>query len=156
MQLSASIEDYLKAVLTLSSQGGSVRITDLARHLSVKPPSAVAAVRQLTRAGLVHHERYGHVELTDQGLKIAREVHNRHQMLVTFLSVLLGLDQGTAEVDACRIEHDLSPQAMGRIMKFLQFLEACPAPEPLCLAAFCHYVATGSLPDSCPQGCWGN
>jgi DtxR family Mn-dependent transcriptional regulator len=155
-QLSPSREDYLSVVLILSSQGALVRITDLASYLSVNPPSAVAAVRRLAQAGLVHHERYGHVELTDPGLKIAKEVHNRHQVLVAFLSAFLGLDQQTAEVDACRIEHDLSPQAIGRIMKFLQFLETCPAPEPLCLAAFCHYAATSSLPDSCSRRCQGD
>lgn len=156
MKLSPSREDYLKAVLTLSSQGEFVRIKDLAHYLSVKPPSAVAAIKQLARAGLVCHEPYGQVELTDQGLKIARELHNRYKTLVAFLSGILGLDKRTAERDACHIEHNLSPQTMGRIASFLQFLNACPTHEPRCLIAFDHYAVTNSLPDSCSQGCRQN
>jgi len=151
MKLSPSKEDYLKAVLILGSKGKFVRITDLANHLAVKPPSAVAAIKQLAREGFVYHEPYGHIELTDQGFKIAKVIHSRHKALVEFLSRFLGLDKKAAERDACRVEHNLSPQAMKRIVKFLQFLEACPAHKPRCLAAYCHYAATNSLPDSCPR-----
>ncbi|HDH09670.1 MAG TPA: metal-dependent transcriptional regulator [Chloroflexi bacterium] len=151
MKLSPSKEDYLKAIFVLGLKGRPVRVKDLAHYLAVKPPSAVAAIKRLDREGLVRHEPYGDIELTDRGLEIAREIHSRHKVLVTFLSCLLGLDEKTAEDDACRIEHNLSPQSMGRIIKFLRFLEACPASNPRCLTAFRHYAATNSLPDSCPQ-----
>jgi DtxR family Mn-dependent transcriptional regulator len=151
MQLSPSREDYLKAVIILSSQEEFVRIKDLADYLSVKPPSAVAAIKELTQAGLVHHEPYGSVELTAQGLEIAKEIQSRHKVLVEFLSRFLGLDKEAAEGNACRVEHSLDPQALGQIVKFLQFLEACPANAPRCLAAFRHYAATNTLPDSCPR-----
>ena len=151
MKLSPSKEDYLKAIFVLGLKGRPVRVKDLAHYLAVKPPSAVAAIKRLDREGLVRHEPYGDIELTDRGLEIAREIHSRHKVLVTFLSCLLGLDEKTAEDDACRIEHNLSPQAMGRIIKFLRFLEACPASNPRCLTAFRHYATTNSLPDSCPQ-----
>jgi len=151
MELSPSKEDYLKAIFVLGSGGKSVRIKDLANYLAVKPPSAVAAIKKLARKGLVHHEPYGHIELTDQGLKIAKEIHSRYKAVVEFLSYLLSLDEKTAERDACRIEHSLSTQAIDQIIKFLQFLKACPASNPRCLAAFRHYATTNSLPDSCPQ-----
>lgn len=149
MELSPSKEDYLKAIFVLGLRGHPVRIKDLADYLAVKPPSAVAAIKKLGREGLVHHEPYGRIELTDQGLKIAKEIHSRYKAVVEFLSYLLGLDRKTAERDACHIEHALSTQAMDRILRFLQFLEACPAHEPRCLAAFHHYAVTESLPDFC-------
>jgi DtxR family Mn-dependent transcriptional regulator len=150
-QLSPSQEDYLKAVFTISSQEELVRIKDLAHHLDVKPPSAVTAIKQLARAGLVHHEPYGCIEFTAQGLEIAKEIQSRHKVLVEFLSRFLGLDKEAAEGNACRVEHSLDPQALSQIVKFLQFLEACPANSPRCLAAFRHYAATNTLPDSCPR-----
>ena len=151
MELSPSKEDYLKAIFVLGLRGQPVRIKDLANYLAVKPPSVVAAIKKLAREGLVHHEPYGRIELTDQGLKIAKEIHSRYRAVVEFLSYLLGLDEKTAERDACRIEHSLSTQAIDQIIKFLQFLKACPASNPRCLTAFRHYAATNSLPDSCPQ-----
>lgn len=153
MQLSASGEDYLRAALVLSSRDVFVRITDLADYLSVKPPSAVSAVKKLAREGLVCHEPYGRVELTGQGRQIAEELHRRHGILVDFLTRFLGLDERMAEEDACHLEHTLGAETLSRIVKFLQFLEACPAGQPRCLKAFAHYMATDSLPTSCPQEC---
>ncbi|MBC7250899.1 MAG: metal-dependent transcriptional regulator [Anaerolineae bacterium] len=153
MQLSASGEDYLRAALVLSSRDGFVRITDLADYLSVKPPSAVSAVKKLAREGLVCHEPYGRVELTGQGRQVAEELHRRHETLVAFLTRFLGLDERTAEEDACHMEHTLSVETLSRIVKFLRFLEACPAGQPRCLKALVHYMATDSLPTSCPQEC---
>jgi len=149
MKLSPSKEDYLKAIFILSSKGKLVRNKDLANYLAVKPPSAAIAIKQLAQEGLVRHKPYGHIELTNRGLKIAREIYNRHKTLVAFLSNLLGLERKTAERDACHIEHALSTQAMDRIVRFLQFLEACPAHEPRCLAAFHYYAVAESLPDFC-------
>ncbi|RLC79603.1 MAG: metal-dependent transcriptional regulator [Chloroflexi bacterium] len=149
MRLTPSKEDYLKAIFVLSQTGKSVRIRDLASHLNVKPPSVVGAVKQLMQDGLVYHEYYGHIELTEKGLEIAREIYNRHEALCEFLRYFLGLDSKAAAGEACRLEHNLSPQTMERIIKFLQFLKTCPASMPRCLAAFHHYAATNSLPDSC-------
>jgi len=151
--LSASGEDYLRAAFVLNSRDGFVRITDLADYLSVKPPSAVSAVKKLAREGLVRHEPYGRVELTAQGRQVAEELHRRHETLVDFLTRFLSLDERTAEEDACHMEHTLSSETLSRIVKFLQFLEACPAGQPRCLKAFAHYMATDSLPTSCPQEC---
>jgi DtxR family Mn-dependent transcriptional regulator len=102
---------------------------------------------------LVRHEPYGRVELTSQGRQMAEELYRRHETLITFLSRFLGLEESVAENDACHMEHVLSPEALNRIVKFLRFLEVCPADEPRCLDAFGYYMATNSLPDFCFQVC---
>ncbi len=147
--LSQSNEDYLEAVLVLGLERGVVRVKDLAAHLSVKAPSVVAAMKRLAQEGLVRHEHYGYVELTERGLQLAQEVYARHKVLFRFLHVFLGLDEETAERDACQIEHNVSPETMERIVRFLEFIEACPSQEPRWLAAFRHFVATGELPEDC-------
>ena len=148
--LSQSNEDYLEAILVIGLEQGIVRVKDLAQHLQVTAPSVVTAIKKLAGEGLVRHESYGHVELTSQGFKLAQEIHNRHKLLFRFLHSFLGLDEDTAEKDACEIEHGLSPQTIGRIIRFLEFMEACPADEePRWLLAFRHFIATGDLPQSC-------
>ena len=112
-------EDYLEAVLVLGRGGDSVRVTELARRLGVSKPSVVNALAALETRGLLRHERYGGVELTARGRRVAREVDRRHRLLRGFLEDVLGVRSRTAEQDACRLEHDLSPETVRRLVRFV-------------------------------------
>lgn len=113
-------EDYLEAVLVLGRKAGPVRVTALARRLGVSKPSVVAALSSLERKGLARHERYGGVELTAAGRKVAATVFSRHRLLCEFLEGVLGVGRETAERDACRIEHGLSPETVQRLIQFVR------------------------------------
>ena len=148
--LSQSNEDYLEAILVIGLEKERVRVRDLAQQLEVKDPSVVTAIKKLAGQGLVRHESYRHVELTPQGFKLAQEIHNRHKLLFRFLHSFLGLNEDTAENDACAMEHWLSAQTIARIIDLLEFMETCPSEEePRWLLAFRHFTATGDLPQSC-------
>jgi DtxR family Mn-dependent transcriptional regulator len=122
---SSSLEDYLEMLLVLTRESGaSVRITDLSERLGVSKPSASAAVKKLAEAGYASHERYGDVRLTPAGQKRAEEVASRHILLHRFLAVVLGVDEETAQADACRLEHDLSEETVQRLAAFVEHLVA--------------------------------
>ena len=67
---------------------------------------------------MITMDRNGYIELTSDGLKIANSVYARHNILISFLS-LLGISDKTAEADACRIEHVLSQESVNRIEEFV-------------------------------------
>jgi len=113
--LSASLEDYLEAISLLGYKGQEVRVKDIGRSLRVKNPSVVSALNVLCRNGLVSHQPYGKVQLTAEGRVQAREILKKHRALVIFLREILGLDAGTAEADACRLEHVVSPLTLQKI-----------------------------------------
>lgn len=113
-------EDYLEAVLVLERSGAPVRVTALADRLEVSKPSVVVALAGLARRGMVSHERYGGVELTSRGRRVARETDRRHQLLRRFLTDVLGVDARTAERDACRLEHGLSRATVKRLVEFVR------------------------------------
>ncbi|MEO0081860.1 MAG: metal-dependent transcriptional regulator [candidate division WOR-3 bacterium] len=119
-ELGPSGEDYLEAVLVVSRRPGPVRVTALARQLGVSKPSVVSALAGLEARGLVRHERYGGVELTVRGRRVAREVDRRHRLLCVFLTEVLGVSPRVAEQDACRLEHHLSPETVARLLSFVQ------------------------------------
>jgi len=104
-KLSPSLEDYLEAVLDL---GPPARVSSIAARLKVTKASVTQAVQRLIEKGLVESARYGRVSFTAQGLKLAREVRNRHDTLVTFFKDVLGVPDAVAERDACTLEHGLS------------------------------------------------
>ncbi len=68
---SASVQDYAKAVYALEARGGAaVSTTDLAARLGVTPGSVSGMVRKLTEVGIVEHEPYRGVRLTDEGERL--------------------------------------------------------------------------------------
>jgi len=121
--LTPSLEDYLEAMWTLSLKDKVMRVRDIAASLGVTTPSVVGAIKSLVAKNLARHERYGYVELTNQGRAKAREVEERHRFLFSLLHDLFGIDRETAYQEACKIEHHLSNESVTRIKRFVQFFE---------------------------------
>jgi len=107
--LHQSGEDYLEAILVLKEEKGSVRSIDVAQHLGFSKPSISRAVSILRASGYITMEKDGRLELTQAGDQVAREIYERHRLLTDWL-VRLGVPPGIAAEDACKIEHDISPE----------------------------------------------
>lgn len=149
---SQSEEDYLEALYMIQLENKVARVKDVAQALDVKMPSVVTAIRSLSEKGLVEQEKYGHIELTPGGLKVGRDVYDRHKLLQAFFHEVLGLDPGIAEEDACRMEHHLSPQTRERLLRIVEYTRACRDDEVRFLKRFMHFVNTGEMPEPC-AGC---
>ena len=148
--LSQSAQDYLEAMLVLGQGGSMVRISTVAARLGVRLPSVVAMLKGLAAKGLVKHERYGLVELTETGRAEARAVLARHKAIYRFLNGFLGVNEATAEIDACRIEHVLSPDTVKRLLKLVALLERDGATGKVCLYDF-RRLAGGKRTTPCDQ-----
>ncbi|MDO4983341.1 MAG: metal-dependent transcriptional regulator [Eubacteriales bacterium] len=109
MVIQKSSEDYLESMLMMKNRYGYIRSIDVAEHLGVKKPSVSYATRRLRENGYITMDRDGLITLTPSGMEIASSVLERHKTLKEFL-VRLGVDESTAETDACKIEHDISPE----------------------------------------------
>jgi DtxR family Mn-dependent transcriptional regulator len=115
--MTQSLEDYLEMVSFLSDDG-EVRVTDIAARLGVSKPSVLTALKALEEQGLLEHERYRTVHLTEKGAAQAAEIRDRHNFLTGFLRDTVGVSAETAEDDACKMEHILSEETL-RKMKLL-------------------------------------
>ena len=121
----SSLEYYLEAIIRLEEQGEPATVTALSDIVGVKKPSVDWALKKLTSAGLVAHERYGPIFLTPEGTTRAREIYRRHKLLFRFLTDILKVDPVTADDEACRMEHTLSRNSIDRLEKFLNFVLEC-------------------------------
>ncbi|MEA3305798.1 MAG: iron dependent repressor, metal binding and dimerization domain protein, partial [Candidatus Omnitrophota bacterium] len=89
-------------------------------------------------------ERYGYVELTPEGERLAESVEKKHKMLNKFLTEVLKIDPKTAAEDACKMEHSISPETSKKLTKFIEFVETCPDHDrPDWLKSFDYYFKTG-------------
>ena len=102
-----SRENYLEAILVLEKEKGQVRSIDVANYLEFSKPSVSVAVSNLKNALLLTVSPEGWLQLTDAGRALAEHVLERHRILTKVL-MQLGVDEETAQDDACRIEHVLS------------------------------------------------
>ena len=126
IELSASLEDYLKAIYLINQEKKVVRVKEVAEFLDVKTPSVVDAVSKLSEKELVIHEKYGYLMLSKKGNEAARLIYNKHEQIFKFLNEVLGIDEDTSQKDACALEHHISKLSMERIIKLMKFLESDP------------------------------
>jgi DtxR family transcriptional regulator, Mn-dependent transcriptional regulator len=109
--VSASVQDYAKALYALEARGHSaVSTNDLAARLGVTPASVSGMVRKLTEVGIVEHQPYHGVRLTDQGRRVALEVLRHHRLLELFLAQELGMSWDRVHAEAEVLEHVLSEE----------------------------------------------
>lgn len=114
MEIHESSEDYLETILILKERTGQVRSIDIATEMNYSKPSISVAMKKLRENGYIEVDQSGFITLTDSGFEIASSIYDRHKVLTNFF-ISLGVNEKTAAEDACRIEHDLSPETYEKI-----------------------------------------
>ena len=108
---SSAIEDYAKAIYALEERAaGPVSTNALAERLGVTAASASGMVRRLDEQGLVSHEPYRGVELTEAGRRVALEVLRHHRLLELYLARSLDVPWDRVHAEAEVLEHVLSEE----------------------------------------------
>ncbi|MBN2656604.1 MAG: metal-dependent transcriptional regulator [Spirochaetales bacterium] len=121
-KLTTSLEDYLEAILFLEEKNRVARVKDIADFLSVQMPSVTGALKNLRSKGLVEYERNSFINLSKEGLKIARSIRKKHDILTTFLKSVLFMDEEQAEEEGCKIEHAISQSTALKIQNLTDYI----------------------------------
>lgn len=119
MAVSEAIENYLETIYILSQQQNEVHAIDICSYLSYSRPTVSIVLRQMREHGLVIVNEENHIFLTDEGLRIATRIFERHEVLTSML-MMLGVSRETALHDACKIEHDLSDETFEAIKNHMK------------------------------------
>jgi DtxR family Mn-dependent transcriptional regulator len=117
--LSRSTEDYLKAIYELGGESNAVQTNAIAEALEVSAASVSGMLKRLAEAGLLEHERYQGVLLTDDGRAAAVRVVRRHRILESYLVTQLGYDWDSVHEEAERLEHAVSDRLIERMAQAL-------------------------------------
>lgn len=117
--LTASLEDYLEIIYILQQGESGVGITDISRELKISKPSVTKAIGILRSKKMVIQEKYGKITLTEKGISAAEEIYKKHKILSKFINKVLGVNELTAEIDACKLEHVLSAETLLGMKKYL-------------------------------------
>ena len=117
--LSASSEDYLKAIYYFTQKTQTVRSADIAAFLGVSKPSVHRAMAVLQEAGLIIKPLYGEISLTECGRRQVQVIICKYSLLKKLL-ISLQVDEKTAEQDACHMEHSISDKTLFHLMRYFR------------------------------------
>ncbi len=116
MNIYESAEDYLEAILMIQDRKGVVHSIDIAEELNFSKASVSIAMKKFRENGYISMEKNGEITLLKPGREIAERIYERHRIL-TSLFEKLGVSKEIAAKDACKVEHDLSPETFDALKK---------------------------------------
>ena len=115
LSLSGPVEDYLKAIYDLERVGDPASTNDIALRLAISPASVSGMVRRLADQGLITHEPYRGVRLTNEGRRAALRTLRRHRILECYLTAVLGYPWDRVHEEAEQLEHAASEELIERM-----------------------------------------
>jgi len=127
--LTQTEENYLKALLHLTSDGNELEVTgtnQLAKYLKVRPATANDMLKKLKEKLLIEQERYGKISLTEEGRGRALLIIRKHRIWETFLHDILNFEDDEVHEIAEQLEHIKSDKLIDRLDAFLNFPKVDP------------------------------
>jgi DtxR family Mn-dependent transcriptional regulator len=127
-----AVEDYAKAIHALARRGdGPVGTSALADRLGVSPGTVTAMLKRMADMGLVEHEPYHGVALTEAGERVALEVIRHHRLIESYLAEALGMPWDRVHEEAEVLEHYISEDLEERIATALGNPSHDPHGDPI-------------------------
>src|SRR5437016_2744568 len=119
-EFSQAVEDYVKQIYKLQTEGKSVSNNDLARRLRSTPAAITKMMKQLAEHRLIDYTPYYGVRLTEAGERIALEVIRHHRLIELYLHEALGYSWDEVDAEAEKLEHHISEDFEDRIDRMLR------------------------------------
>lgn len=125
------VEEYLESIYRLQEKSGVARTSDIVKVLQVVPGTVTNTVERLEKEGMLRHEPYRGVKLTDKGRKIALDVIRRHRLSERLLTDFVHVDWDKAHDAACKLEHGITNDVIKKLEKALGHPKTCPHGNPI-------------------------
>jgi DtxR family transcriptional regulator, Mn-dependent transcriptional regulator len=129
--LTAPVEDYLKSIYELERSGSAAGTNEIAAALGVAPASVSGMIRRLAQHGLIAHERYRGVRLSDAGRAAALRTIRRHRVIEAYLVQALHYPWDRVHQEAERLEHAASDELVDRMATAIGEPETDPHGAPI-------------------------
>jgi len=128
------IEMYLKAIWHIKERGEDVKISTIARMLSVRQPSVVQMLKKLNGKNLVNYNKAG-VKLTEEGQKVGANMMRNSRVLEVLMESQLKVD--IDEEMICGIEHHMNKQFTNALCTMLNHPRKCPHDHDIPIGECC-------------------
>ena len=131
-ELSITEENYIKTIYHLSAGGNeNVNTNAIADAMSTTAASVSDMLRKLSDKKLVDYEKYKGVQLTENGILIARRLVRAHRLWEVFLAEKLNYEWHEVHELAERLEHIRDENFVTRLDNFLGNPQYDPHGDPI-------------------------
>ena len=113
------MEDYLEVIYELLKKKGYASQRDVSESLKVSLPSVTKMLHRLDESKYLKYEKYRGINLTQEGVELAKNIHEKHSLLSEFFR-MIGVDEDVANIDAEGIEHHLHTQTLKKLRVFIR------------------------------------
>jgi DtxR family Mn-dependent transcriptional regulator len=124
-------EMYLRTIYELVEEGIVPLRARIAERLHQSGPTVSQTVARMERDGLLTVEGDRHLELTDDGMRLATRVMRKHRLAERLLTDVIGLDWELVHAEACRWEHVMSETVERRLVELLDHPTESPYGNPI-------------------------
>lgn len=124
-------EMYLRTIYELVEEGIVPLRARIAERLHQSGPTVSQTVARMERDGLLTIEGDRHLELTDEGNRLATRVMRKHRLAERLLVDVIGLDWELVHAEACRWEHVMSETVERRLVELLDHPTSSPYGNPI-------------------------
>jgi DtxR family Mn-dependent transcriptional regulator len=128
-----AVQDYLKAIYSLTNSGDFTTTKRVAERLNVAAPSVTNMVQRMAafRPPLVEYHKHKGVALTTAGRAEALRTIRRHRLIELFLVRILGYGWEEVHAEAERLEHAISSNFEDRLAALLGEPDFDPHGDPI-------------------------
>jgi DtxR family Mn-dependent transcriptional regulator len=124
-------EMYLRTIYELVEEGIVPLRARIAERLHQSGPTVSQTVARMERDGLVTIEGDRHLQLTDEGKRLATRVMRKHRLAERLLTDVIGLEWELVHAEACRWEHVISETVERRLVELLGHPTESPYGNPI-------------------------
>jgi len=124
-------EMYLRTIYELVEEGIVPLRARIAERLHQSGPTVSQTVARMERDGLLTVQGDRHLELTDEGNRLAVRVMRKHRLAERLLTDVIGLEWELVHEEACRWEHVISETVEKRLLELLGNPTESPYGNPI-------------------------
>ncbi|MGZ4459871.1 MAG: metal-dependent transcriptional regulator [Nocardioidaceae bacterium] len=124
-------EMYLRTIYELVEEGIVPLRARIAERLHQSGPTVSQTVARMERDGLLTVEGDRHLELTEEGTRLATRVMRKHRLAERLLTDVIGLDWALVHAEAGRWEHVMSETVERRLVELLGHPTESPYGNPI-------------------------
>ncbi|MBT3465152.1 metal-dependent transcriptional regulator [archaeon] len=119
-----STDMYLKSILEYELDNGKKsKPIEIVKSLNLTKGSVSEMIKKLEEENYIKYESYGEINLTEKGLKRAKNVKKKYVVIKKFLDEVLKFDTSKSHIEACNLEHAFSDESITKLNTLLKFLE---------------------------------
>ncbi|MDH6133971.1 DtxR family Mn-dependent transcriptional regulator [Kitasatospora sp. MAA4] len=124
-------EMYLRTILELEEEGINPMRARIAERLEQSGPTVSQTVGRMERDGLLQVAGDRHLELTEEGRRLAVRVMRKHRIAECLLVDVIGLEWEQVHEEACRWEHVMSETVEKKVLAMLGHPTQSPYGNPI-------------------------